>query len=314
MNEPMMDLKQHRNSKVVAACIVVIGIMVGLTAYSPMLYRLFCAATGFGGTPQRANAESGIASEQIITVRFDSNVAPGLPWRFEPVQREVKVHLGEQQLVFFTAENLSDQAVAGRATFNVTPQTSGIYFNKIQCFCFDEERLDGHQKVDMPLVFFVDPALANDAEMRDLNTITLSYTFFRSGNLEKAKELSRFLATAEADAVRGEQLFGERCAACHAIDTNRTGPMLGGLVGRKAGSAPGYKYSPALSDADLTWSPDNLDRWLADPRKFIPDARMPVRVLEASARRDIIAYLKQETGEPGGDQLKPGPVSQSPGD
>jgi cytochrome c oxidase assembly protein subunit 11 len=183
MNEPMMGLKQHRNSKVVAACIVVIGIMVGLTAYSPMLYRLFCAATGFGGTPQRANAESGIASEQIITVRFDSNVAPGLPWRFEPVQREVKVHLGEQQLVFFAAENLSDQAVAGRATFNVTPQTSGIYFNKIQCFCFDEERLDGHQKVDMSLVFFVDPALANDAEMRDLNTITLSYTFFRSGNL-----------------------------------------------------------------------------------------------------------------------------------
>src|SRR5260370_5894095 len=88
--------------------------------------------------------------------------------------------------------------------------------------------------------------------------------------------------------------------------------MPGGLVGRKAGSAPGYKYSPALSDADLPWSPDNLDRWLADPRKFIPDARMPVRVIEASARRDIIAYLKQKTSEPG-DQLKPRPVSQSPG-
>ena len=304
--------QQRENLKVVAACVVVIGIMVGLTAYSPTLYRLFCAATGFGGTPQRANADSGIASEQIITVRFDSNVAAGLPWRFEPVQREVKVRLGEQQLVFFTAENLSDQAVAGRATFNVTPETSGIYFNKIQCFCFDEERLDGHQKVDMPLVFFVDPALANDPQMRDLNTITLSYTFFRFGNLEKAKDLSRFLATAEPDAVHGQELFGERCAACHAIAANKTAPMLRDLVGRKAGSVPGYNYSPALSGADLIWSPDNLDRWLTDPRKFIPDARMAVRVLEASARRDIIAYLKKESGE-AGDQFKPGPVAQSPG-
>src|SRR6266436_764221 len=309
-----MNLVQRKNLRVVALCVVVIGIMVGLTAYSPTVYRLFCAATGFGGTPQRANADSGMASEQVITVRFDSNVAAGLPCRFEPVQREVKVHLGEQPLVFFTAENLSEQAVAGHATFNVTPPTSGIYFNKIQYFCFDEERLDGHQKVDMPLVFFVGPALANDAEMRDLNTITLSYTFFRSANLETAKDLSRFLATAEPDAVHGEELFGERCAACHAIDTNGTEPMLGGLIGRKAGSAPGYRYSLALGGADLIWSPDNLARWLADPRKFIPDARMPVRVLEASARRDIIAYLKQETGEPGGDQLKPGPVSQSPGD
>src|SRR5260221_7844966 len=302
-----MNLMQRRNLRVVAACVAVIGIMVGLTAYSPTLYRLFCAATGFGGTPQRANAESGISSEQVIKVRFDSNVAPGLPWRFEPVQREVGVHLGEQEVVFVTAENLGDQAVAGRATFNVTPETSGIYFNKIQCFCFDEERLDARQKVDMPLVFFVDPALANDPEMRGLDAITLSYTFFRSGNLEKAKDLSRFLATAEPDAVHGEELFGERCAACHAIDTNGTGPMLGGLVGRKTGSPPGYRDSPALSDAHLRWAPDNLDRWLTDPRKFIPDARMPVRVLEASARRDIIAYLKQETGEPG-DQLKPSPV------
>ncbi len=310
MNEQMTDLQKHRNLKVVASCAVVIGIMVGLTAYSPTLYRLFCAATGFGGTPQRANADSGTASEQTIKVRFDSNVGPGLPWRFEPVQREVKVHLGEQQLAFFTAENLSDQVVAGRATFNVTPETSGIYFNKIQCFCFDEERLDGHQKIDMPLVFFVDSALANDPEIRGLDTITLSYTFFRSGNLEKAKDLSRFLATAEPDAAHGGELFGERCAACHAIQTNKTGPMLGGLVGRKAGSAPGYKYSPALSSADLIWSPDNLDRWLTDPRKFIPDARMPARVLDASARRDIIAYLKKETRD-ADDQIKPRPVAQS---
>jgi cytochrome c oxidase assembly protein subunit 11 len=309
----MIGSQQRRNLKVVASCVVVIGIMVGLTAYSPTLYRLFCAATGFGGTPQRANTDSGTVSKQTIKVRFDSNVAPGLPWRFEPMQREVTVHLGEQQLVFFTAENLSDQAIVGHATFNVTPETSGIYFNKIQCFCFDDERLDAHQKIDMPVVFFVDPALANDPEIRGLDTITLSYTFFRTGNSEKAKDLSRFLATAEPDPVHGEELFGERCGACHAIETNKTGPMLGGLLGRKSGAAPGYKYSPALSSADLTWSPDNLDRWLADSSKFIPDARMPVRVLEASARRDIIAYLKRETPE-ADDQHKPKPIAQSPAD
>jgi cytochrome c oxidase assembly protein Cox11 len=308
-SELMVGPQQRRNLTVVASCVVVIGIMIGLTAYSPTLYRLFCAATGFGGTPQRADSDSGSVSQQMVTVRFDSNVAPGLSWRFEPVQREVRVHLGEQQLVFFTAENLSDQATAGRATFNVTPETSGIYFTKIQCFCFDEERLDAHQKVDMPVVFFVDPALANDPDMRDLNTITLSYTFFRSGNPEKAKDLSRFLATAEPDAVNGEELFRGRCAACHAFDNNRSGPMLGGVVGRKAGSGPGYKYSPALGSADVIWSADNLDRWLADPRKFVPEARMPVRVLEASARRDIIAYLKKETWEMG-DKIKSGSVAQ----
>ena len=208
---------------------------------------------------------------------------------------------------------LGDQTVAGTATFNVTPETSGIYFNKIQCFCFDEERLDGHQKVDMPLVFFVDPALANDPDMHDLDTITLSYTFFRSKNPEKAKDLSRFLATAAPDAVNGAQLFGERCAVCHAIDTNKTGPMLRGLVGRKAGSAPGYRYSLALTSADLVWSPDNLDRWLADPRKFIPDARMPVRVLEASARRDIIAYLEKDSRELR-DRSEPRSIAQGSAD
>jgi cytochrome c oxidase assembly protein Cox11 len=275
----------------------VIGIMLGLVAHSPTLYRLFCAATGYGGTTQRAYSDPGTVSKQIITVRFDSSVAPGLPWRFEPAQREVRVHLGEQQLVFFTAENLSDQAIVGHATFNVTPETSGIYFNKIQCFCFDEERLDPLQKVDMPVVFFVDPALASDPEMRGVNTITLAYTFFRSANPEKAKDLSRFLVTAEPDAVHGHELFDERCSACHAVDSNKSGPMLGGVVGRMAGSAPGYRYSPALDSVHLIWSADNLDRWLADPGEFIPGARMPVRVLDASARRDIVAYLEKESNE-----------------
>ena len=290
-----MNLQRVRNLKVVVPCIVAIGIMIGLVAYSPTLYRLFCAATGLGGTTQRADSDSGTVSKQVITVRFDSNVATGLPWRFEPAQREVKVHLGEQKLVFFTAENLSDQAVVGHATFNVTPATTGIYFNKIQCFCFDEERLNAHQKVDMPVVFFVDPALASDPETRDINTITLSYTFFRSANPDNAKDLSRFVATAEPDPGRGQQLFSERCAACHALDGNKTGPMLGGVFERRAGSVPAYRYSTALANADLSWSADNLDQWLTDPRKFIAGVRMPVRVLDAPSRRDIIAYLKAQS-------------------
>ena len=290
-----LNARQRRHLKVVAPCLVVIGIMIGLVAYSPTLYRLFCAATGFGGTTQRANSESGTISDRIITVRFDSNVAPGLPWRFEPAQREVKVHLGEQQLVFFTAENLTDEAIVGHATFNVTPLTTGIYFNKIQCFCFDEERLNAHQKVDMPVVFFVDPSLATDAETRDVDTITLSYTFFRSANPDNAKDLSRFVVAGEPDPIRGQQFFAERCAACHALDANKTGPMLRGVFNRKAGLAPGYRYSPALGGVDLTWSADNLDRWLAYPGKVVAGTRMPVRVIDASVRKDIIAYLKKET-------------------
>ena len=287
-----MNPKRRRNLKVVAPCLAFIAIMIGVVAYSPTLYRLFCAATGFGGTTQRVDADSGVISDRTITVRFDSNVAPDLPWRFAPAQREVSVRLGEQKLVFFTAENLSDKALVGHATFNVTPQTTGIYFNKIQCFCFDDERLEAHDKIDMPVVFFVDPALARDAETTGVNTITLSYTFFRSVTPDQAKDLSRFLATSEPDAVRGRQLFTERCAACHTVDVNKAGPTLGGVVGRKAGSAPGYNYSPALRSANLTWSADSLDRWLADPGKFIAGAKMPVRVLDASARRDIIAYLE----------------------
>ena len=121
-------------------------------------------------------------SDKTVTVAFDSNVAPDLPWRFEPEQRSVTVHLGEQKLVFFTAENLSNESIVAHATFNVTPETSGIYFNKIQCFCFNEERLDPHQKVEMPVVFFVDPAFAKDSDNLHVDTITLSYTFLRSVN------------------------------------------------------------------------------------------------------------------------------------
>jgi cytochrome c oxidase assembly protein subunit 11 len=309
----MINLRRRKNVMVMLPVLAVIGVMIGLVAYSPTLYRLFCAATGFAGTTQRAESYSGAISERVVTVRFDSNVAPSLPWRFEPVQREVKVHLGDQHLVFFTAENLSDQAIVGHAAFNVTPLATGLYFKKIQCFCFDDERLDAHQKVDMPVVFFVDPALASDPEAHDVDTITLSYTFFGPVKGDDPKDLSRFIASGPPDPARGRQLFGERCAACHALDADKAGPRLGGVVGRKAGSAAGYNYSPALREAGLSWSAENLDRWLADPRKFIAEARMPVRVLDASARRDIISYLETERSETR-DRSKPGPVAQGSAD
>ncbi len=289
-----MNVNRQKNLRVVAALFVVIGIMTALTSYSATLYRLFCAATGFGGTTQRAESDNTTVSDRVITVRFDTSIAPDLPWLFEPVQREVRVRLGEDKLVFFSAENLADQPIVGHATFNVAPQKTGIYFKKIQCFCFDDERLDAHQKVDMPVDFFVDPRLAEDPNTQDVSTITLSYTFFRSVGTDKAKDLSRFVASPEPDPHRGQELFGERCAACHALDRNKAGPMLGGVFGRRAGAVPGYNYSPALVASGLTWAKDDLDRWLSNPREFVLGSRMPIKILDSTTRRDIIAYLVEE--------------------
>lgn len=290
-----MVFRRPKHWKVIATCLAALGMMCGIVAYSPILYRMFCAATGYGGTTQRVLADSAAVSQQTVTVEFDSNVAPGLPWRFEPLQRSVTVHLGAQTLVYFSAENTSNEAMVAHATFNVTPPASGIYFNKIQCFCFSEERLDAHQKVKMPVVFYVDPAFGKDPEMRDVSTITLGYTFFRSARPANAKDLSRFLVNAPPDAAHGQALFAERCTACHALDHNKLGPMLGGVAGRRAGSAPGYNYSAALKSAGLIWSADNLDHWLANPRGFIPGAKMPIRVLDAPSRKDLIAYLQKES-------------------
>lgn len=290
-----MNLDRRRKLWTACALVAVMGVMTSLVAYSPTLYRLFCAATGYNGTTQRANADNDTVSDRVVTVRFDTNLAPDMPWLFQPVQREVKVHLGEDKLVFFRAENLSDRPIVGHATFNVTPDKVGLYFKKIQCFCFDDERLDAHQKVDMPVDFFVDADLAKDPNADDVTTITLSYTFFRSTGTDNAKDLSRFVVSAPPDPHRGQELFAQRCAACHALDRNKAGPMLGGVFGRIAGSAPGYSYSPALIASKLTWSADALDHWLSDPRGFVLGARMPIKILDPTTRRDIIAYLEEES-------------------
>jgi cytochrome c oxidase assembly protein subunit 11 len=155
--------------------------MVGLAFASVPLYRLFCQATGYGGTTQRAEHAPDAAGERVITVRFNADVAgTNLPWSFTPVQREVKVRVGEEHLIHYHAVNRGKEAVIGTATFNVTPAKAGIYFQKIACFCFSEQRLDAGESVDMPVSFFIDPEIAKDPNTRDLDTITLSYTFFRA--------------------------------------------------------------------------------------------------------------------------------------
>ncbi|GAB1717211.1 MAG: cytochrome c oxidase assembly protein CtaG/Cox11 [Nitrobacter sp.] len=292
-----MKPRNWKHLNVLLPSFVALGIMLGLVAYSPEIYRVFCSATGYGGTTQRAYTDPAVTSDKTVTVAFDTNVASDLPWRFEPEQRSVDVHLGEQKMVFFKAENLSNESIVAHATYNVTPNTSGPYFNKIQCFCFNEERLDPHQKIEMPVVFFVDPAFAEDSDNKAVNTITLSYTLLRSVNPSQSKNLARFLPNAPPDPVHGKQLFSERCTACHALDADKAGPRLGGVVGRKAGTVPGYHYSSALQSAGLVWSRDNLDRWLADPKKFVPGARMPVRVLDVPSRHDLVAYLQTVSQE-----------------
>lgn len=267
-----------------------IGAMTTLVSYSVTLYRLFCALSGAGGYVQRVAADTAQRSNTTVTVFFDTNVAPGLPWRFVPVQRKVTVRLGEQTPVFFEADNRSNEDIIGHATFNVTPDKAAVYFKKIECFCFTEERLAAHQKVDMPVVFYVDPKLASDRETQDVDQITLSYTFFRSIRPDGAQDLARFTAAPNAQA--GAQLFEARCGSCHDLHQAKAGPPLAGVVGRRAGGASGYAYSPALARSGIVWSQDTLDQWLAGPQAYVPGAFMPVAVPDVATRHAIIAYLK----------------------
>lgn len=174
---------RRRKATAVVLAGVVFG-MVGLSFASVPLYRLFCQVTGYGGTPRiDAEAKAGngeSAGGRFVTVRFDANVDPRLPWRFRPVQRQMRVRLDEPQLAHFEARNTGSRPIVGTATFNVTPAKAGPYFVKVQCFCFDEQRLEAGQMADMPVSFFVDPAILEDANARDVTTITLSYTFFRA--------------------------------------------------------------------------------------------------------------------------------------
>jgi cytochrome c oxidase assembly protein subunit 11 len=152
--------------------------MLALAFASVPLYRMFCQATGYGGTTQKAAKPSATVLDRAMTVRFDANVAGGLGWRFEPVQRRLDVKVGETALVHYRATNTSDRELVGSATFNVAPDIMGAFFNKLECFCFTEQRLAPGQTVDMPVSFFIDPAMAKDPDAGRLGDLTLSYTFY----------------------------------------------------------------------------------------------------------------------------------------
>ncbi len=161
----------------------IVTVMLGISFWSPTLYRLFCQATGFAGTPKTENvAHASRTAATEVTVRFDANVNSALPWHFTPEQHEVRVKLGEETLIHYSAANRSDKPVTGTATFNVVPEKAAPYFSKLECFCFTEQTLAPGQTVSMPVVFYVDPALAEDPTTNDVTAITLSYTFYRSEN------------------------------------------------------------------------------------------------------------------------------------
>ncbi|TVR79165.1 MAG: cytochrome c oxidase assembly protein [Rhodospirillales bacterium] len=174
-------MNQGTRTKSTKTALILAGVvagMVGLSFASVPLYDLFCRVTGYGGTPRTGPvAEMPEASDHTIAVRFDANVNSALPWQFRPVQREVRVRAGEEHLVHYEVVNVSDEPLVGTAVYSVTPFMSAPYFNKIQCFCFVEQRLEPGESMSMPVVFFVDPEIANDRDAREVTQITLSYTF-----------------------------------------------------------------------------------------------------------------------------------------
>lgn len=154
--------------------------MVGLSFAAVPLYRMFCQATGYGGVPQVADVAPDKVLDRKIKVRFDTNVDRELPWQFSAEQRSVDVQIGESTLVFFRAHNNTDKSVSGTAGFNVSPEIAGRYFTKIECFCFKQQTLAAGQSVEMPVTFFIDPEFADDESTKNIEEITLSYTFYRS--------------------------------------------------------------------------------------------------------------------------------------
>lgn len=190
------EAKAPRRHGVLALSLAgLVAAMVGLSFAAVPLYRMFCQATGYAGTPQRADKGADQVLDRTVTVRFDGNVDPALPWRFAPEQRTMEVKIGETALAFFKATNETDAPVTGTAIFNVSPEQAGLYFTKIECFCFTEQTLAAGQSVDMPVTFFVDPKIVEDDDTKNIAEITLSYTFYRT---DKAG-----VAAAPADAKSG---------------------------------------------------------------------------------------------------------------
>jgi len=176
-----------KNRRVALISAGVAAAMVGLSYASVPLYSMFCQVTGFGGTTQRAERAPDKPIDRYMTIRFDANMASSLGWDFKPDQLEMKVKVGEEYLAHYSARNNGTTTMTGSAVFNVTPPLAGSYFSKIQCFCFTEQTLKPGQRADFPVAFFVDPSIADDPDLKTLDTITLSYTFYP---VDKPKTLS----------------------------------------------------------------------------------------------------------------------------
>lgn len=180
---PQTDKKKapSNNANVAIFCLALVAGMGGLAYASVPLYQLFCQVTGYGGTTRINSTIAGIvATDYEMKVRFDANVSSDLGWDFKPVQREVIIKAGEQTKISYLATNQTSETLTGTATFNVTPQSAGAYFNKMECFCFTKTTLKPGESLDMPVVFFIDPDIANETETRNIRSITLSYTFYPS--------------------------------------------------------------------------------------------------------------------------------------
>ena len=183
METPNAQRTRVRNRRVGLMLGAGAAAMLGLAYASVPLYQLFCQITGYGGTPKIGyvvDKATGPAAERIMTVMLDANVNKGLNWKFEPQIREIRMHLGEEKLAFYSARNLGENAVTGTATFNVTPFKAAEYVSKIDCFCFTEQRLEAGEEMPMPVSFYIDPEIMNDPNTKDLENIVLSYTFFPS--------------------------------------------------------------------------------------------------------------------------------------
>ena len=170
----------NNNKKTAITILMMVAGMFAFAFAAFPLYSLFCKVTGYGGTPKIATESATELGSRIMKVRFNADTSKDVPWQFKPLQNSVTVRTGENKLIFYTSENTSNEAFTGVATFNVTPDIAAKYFNKIQCFCFNNQTLEPGEKVQMPVSFYIDPAIEQNLDLKGIDTVTLSYTFFKA--------------------------------------------------------------------------------------------------------------------------------------
>lgn len=190
---------QRKNKRVALSVLAVVLGMTGLAFASVPLYDIFCRVTGWGGTTQVAETLPDTVTERKVTIRFNADTARDLPWKFGPETNKIPVNVGQKGFINFTSRNMAARPTVGTAIYNVTPPKVGKYFNKIQCFCFDNQMLKPGQSMNMPVIFFLDPEFAKDENMDDVQTVTLSYTFFKSDSSDLDQALDAFYNQDKSD-------------------------------------------------------------------------------------------------------------------